>query len=50
MPAGQPLEVLVGRRGMTYGVPATYEGDTPGRELTPDERLQVNYPVQFAAR
>ena len=41
MPAGQPLEVLVGRRGATYGVPANYEGDTPGRELTADERLQV---------
>ena len=41
MPAGQPLEVLVGRRGATYGVPANYDGDTPGRELTADERLQV---------
>ena len=49
MPAGQPLEVLVGRRGQTYGVPATYEGDTPGRELTPDERLQVVRATRLVA-
>jgi hypothetical protein len=41
MPVGQPLEVLVGRRGATYGVPAVYDGDSDGRLLTPDERLQV---------
>lgn len=41
MPAGQALEVLVGRRGATYGVPAAYDGDSDGRALTSDERLQV---------
>jgi hypothetical protein len=41
MPAGQAIELLVGRRGATYGVPAVYDGDTPGRRLTEDERLAV---------
>lgn len=41
MPAGQSVELLVGRRGATYGVPAVYDGDAPGRRLTDDERLEV---------
>lgn len=41
MPAGQAVELLVGRRGATYGVPAVYDGDAPGRRLTDDERLAV---------
>jgi hypothetical protein len=49
MPAGQPVEVLVGRRGATYGVPATYAGDAPGRALTPDERSQVTRATQLVA-
>jgi hypothetical protein len=45
MPAGQPVELLVGgRRNATYAVPARYVGNfAPGREtqprrLTDDER------------
>ena len=41
MPVGQAVEVLIGRRGVTYGVPAVYDGDAPGRRLTEEERAQV---------
>jgi hypothetical protein len=49
MPAGQPVEVLVGRRGSTYAVPATYDGDAPGRSLTDDERSEVAAATRLVA-
>ena len=48
MPAGQPVELLVGgRRNTTYAVPARYAGnfapglDGPPRRLTDEERAAV---------
>ncbi|TAK25685.1 MAG: hypothetical protein EPO26_02475 [Chloroflexota bacterium] len=56
IPFGQPVDLLVGRSGTTYAVPATYVGDhSPGldgapRRLTDAERERVRQATQaFAA-